>query len=68
MTAKTELHQQHMPVKQQITPMIPMVSFCRQMMIPMLMTAEETSQAKRSREQLPLSPIQQAVGKTSLFL
>ena len=68
MTAKTELHQQHMPVKQQITPMIPMVSFCPQMMIPMLMTAEETSQAKRSRAQLPHSPIQQAVGKTNLFL
>lgn len=68
MTARTELHQQHMPVKQQITPMIPMTSFCRQMMIPMLMTAEETSQAKRSRAQLPLSPIQTVVGKTSLFL
>ena len=34
----------------------------------MLMTAEETSQAKQSQEQLPLSPIQTVVGKTSLFL
>ena len=66
MTARTELHQLHMQVKQQITPMIPMVSLFRQMMIPMLMTAEETSQAKRSRAQLPLSPTIQTVGKTCL--
>lgn len=66
MTAKTELHQLHMPVKQQITPMIPMVSLFRQMMTPMLMTAEAILQAKQNRAQLPLSPIQTVVGKTSI--
>ena len=68
MTKKAESAPRHMVKQQLIMPTTLTDSLFLLMMTPTIMMTVVISPAKRSREQLPLSPIQQAVGKTSLFL